>query len=275
MRIVRVTRRARVRARPVARYAKVPALFGGPVGGRRPVFLDEVALGDDITGFNPSVEAWRQEIADQAGTLPVNFLLMWVQVESNGNPCSWTSLKEAGIYQLMYPDNIMQGGTTLEQQHPVPPCVANAQTTAYRSSLSDDQAYEQVRGGIQYVNYCRDVATKYLDQYGYSGQPGWTTSDWSYWAMVKMVHVLPGRIPGMLQAGIDGNGGNIPADWDQMATYATNVPANWLDNARRVGLLGQGGGTVFNKQYMIYGALAAGALALVYLAKKQSRRVAH
>jgi hypothetical protein len=157
----------------------------------------------------------------------------------------------------------------------VPPCTAGTQTTAYRSSLTDDQAYEQVRGGVQYVNWCRTIAEKFMDQYGYSGQPGWTSSDWSYWAMVKMVHVLPGRIPGMLQSGIDGNGGQIPADWDAMTPYTQGVPANWLDNARRVGIFGQGGGTIFNKQYLVYGALAAGALALVYLAKRQSRRVAH
>lgn len=257
-----------------------PPLFGGPVGGRRPVYLDEVSFGrlpfgDDAVAFNASVEAWRDDISAQMGTLPLNFLMMWVQVESNGNPCSWTSLSEAGVFQLEPPDNIAQGGTTLAAQHPVPPCVAGTQTTAYRSSLTDDQAYEQVRGGVQYVNYCRDVATKWMDQYGYSGKPGWSSSDWSYWAMVKMVHVLPGRIPGMLQAGIDGNGGNVPSDWDQMTPYVTNVPANWLDNARKVGLLGQGGGTVFNKQYLIYGALGVGALALIYLAKKQSRRVAH
>ena len=254
---------------------RVPMLFGGPVGGRRPVYIDEVGLGDTATtGFNASVEQWRADVENQAGTLPVNFLLMWIQVESNGNPCSWTSLQEAGIFQLMPPDNIAQGGTTMAAQHPIPPCAAGTQTTAYRTSLSDDQAYEQVRGGIQYVNYCRKQADAQLALAGYAGQPGWTDSDWSYWAMVKMWHVLPGRIPSMLQAGIAGNGG-IPADWDAMAQYVTNVPANWLDNARKVGIYGQGGGSVFNKQYIVYGGLAAGALLLLHLARKQSRRVAH
>lgn len=255
----------------------VPPLFGGPRGGRKPVYLNDVrfsGLGDDaVATFNASVEQWRSDIEAQAGTLPLNFLLMWIQKESNGNPCSWTSLSEAGIFQLMAGDNISQGGTSLAAQHPVPPCSPGMQTTAYRSSLTDDQAYEQVRGGIQYVNYCRTRAEAYMSMYGYTGQPGWTDSDWSYWAMVKMVHVAPAKIPSMLQAGINGSGG-VPSDWDQMMRYVSGIPSSWTDNARAVGIYGQGGGTVFNKQYLMYGALAAGGLLLLYLAKKHSRYAA-
>ena len=259
----------------------VPALFGGARGGRRPTYINEqpappiTAFGDTTqVAFNASVEAWRSDVEAQMGTKPENFLLAWIQKESNGNPCSWTSLQEAGIFQLMAGDNITQGGTTIALQHPVPPCTANAQTTAYRSSLTDDQAYEQVRAGMQYIDYCIALVDKYLGMYGYAGQPGWTNNDWSYWAMVKMVHVSPAKIPAMLQAGTAGAGG-IPTDWDDMMQYVTGIPTSWTDNARWVGQYGEGGGTVFNKTYLIYGAMAVGALALVYLAKKQSRRVAH
>ena len=231
------------------------------------------AMGDDTVAFNASVEQWRSDAAAQMGSLPLNFLLMWIQVESNGNPCSWTSLQEAGIFQLMPPDNIAQGGTSMAAQHPVPPCVSGSQTTAYRSSLTDDQAYEQVRGGIQYVNYCRAQADAQLALYGYAGKPGWTDSDWSYWAMVKMWHVLPGRIPGMLQAGINGAGG-VPADWDDLVKYVSTVPAAWLDNARKVGLYGQGGGSIIGGitgNPVFFAGAVAGLAMLLYLLKRSPR----
>lgn len=194
--------------------------------------------------FNASVELWRDDVAAQAGTKPVDFLLAWMQVESNGNPCSWTSLAEAGVFQLMNGDNLVQGGTTLAQQHPVPPCVSGSQTTAYRTSLTDDQAHEQVRAGMQYIGYCISKVDAMLGLYGYADQPGWTDSDWSYWAMVKMVHVAPATLPGMLTAGL--KSGGIPADWDQMMTYVTGIPASWTDNARKVGVFGAGGGSVLS-----------------------------
>jgi hypothetical protein len=270
------------RARPFNRRAdvRVPALFGGPLGGRRPVYLDEVdfgtfGLGDDVVAtFNASVEQWRSDIENAAGDMPVSFLLMWIQKESNGNPCSYTSLQEAGIMQLMAGDNMAQGQTSMAQQHPSPPCTPGTQTTAYRSSLTDEQAGWQVDGGLTYVRYCRDRARAYLAQFGYAGQPGWTESDWSFWAMVKMVHVAPAKIPGMLQAGINGAGG-VPADWDAMMRFVTGIPASWTDNARAVGIYGQGGGTVFNKQTLGYVMIGAGALALIYLARRHARRVAH
>lgn len=265
-------------ARPVARTARiVTPLFGGPVGGRRPIYLNDRgplrSLGDDGTVaavFNPSVEQWRADVEAQMGTLPISFLLMWIQVESNGNPCSYTSLAEAGVFQLMNGDNMVQGKTTMAEQHPVPPCTAGVQTTAYRSSLTDDQAYQQVRGGIEYVNYCRARVDAWLGQYGYAGQPGWSSSDWSYWAMVKMVHVAPAKIPGMLSSGLAGGG--VPADWDAMMQNVSGIPTSWTDNARKVGLYGQGGGTVFNRTYLIYGGMAIGVVVLAALMARSGRQ---
>src|SRR4029077_17165388 len=100
-----VTRPTRKLARPVRRTARVPALWGGPRGGRRPIVIETMprrfAFGDDSSSatFNASVEAWRSDVASQAGDLPIDFLLMWIQVESNGNPCSWTRMNEVGVWQ--------------------------------------------------------------------------------------------------------------------------------------------------------------------------------
>lgn len=228
--------------------------------------MGDVALPSLI---NPSVEAWRSDVAAAAGDMPINFLLMWIQKESNGNPCSWTSLQEAGIFQLMAGDNIAQGNTSIDQQHPVPPCSPGVQTTAYRSSLTNEQAKWQVDGGLTYVRYCRKRASDFLSQAGYK----WSDKDWSYWAMVKMVHVAPGVIPNMLQQGIAGYGSS-PPDWDTLMTYVTGIPPSWTDNAKAVGLMGQGGGGMnIGGQILVFAALGAGVLALLALTKSQ--RSAH
>ncbi len=248
-------------------------LFGRGLGDIAVGTLPCPSMGGMCPPFSSSTEAWRDDVRKQAGTKPIDFLLAWIQIESNGNPCSWTKYAEAGVYQLMQGDNIAQGGTSIDQQHPSPPCVPGVQTTAYRSSLTNDQAYEQVRGGLQYVDYCRMHAEAALDAAGYLNQPGWSNSNWSYWAMVKMWHVAPATIPKLLAAGA--SGGSIPADWDEMMQSAGGIaPVNWTDNARAVGIFGDGGGSVLNlvyssaMPYVIGAVLAIGAVVFYKKHKK-------
>lgn len=243
---------------------------------------DLVQGGGDVAGFTMPVvwpnggantEAWRPLVEEYAGTLPINFLLKWIDWESAGNPCSWTYLKEAGIFQLEPPDNLAVAHTTMAQQHPTPPCVNGVQTSAGIASLTKDQAIAQVQGGINYVNYCRDKARGYLKAAGYT----WSESDWSFWAAVKWIHIAPAFLPKMLQQGIDGFGG-VPPDWLAMTAFVTGMPDNWLQNAYEVGLLGQGGGRSLLASLgktTTYVMLAATAVALVVLLKQQTRRVAH
>ena len=248
--------------------------MGQPRGSTRKfrsIGANYYALGDDLS-FGANGDAWRSDVEAQAGMLPVDFLMEWISVESGFNPCSYTSLQEAGIFQLMAGDNMAQGGTTMAQQHPVPPCVAGVQTSANRASLTDDQAYEQVRAGIQYVNFCKDKASALLNMYGYGDSGGWSFDHYSAWCMTKMVHVAPAVIPGMLHAGLAGAGG-VPADWDDMVQYVTNVPASWLANARKVGAYGEGGGSIAtaalsaisgDNKFLVLGALGVGLLYLLH-----------
>lgn len=230
-------------SRLIARYGR-PRARGRALGGGNYI-RTRAALGDiPVYGaqppFNGYVEAWRALVEQLAGDLPVEFLLAWIDIESNGNPCSYTSLAEVGISQLEPPDNLVQGGTTAALQHPVPPCVPNAQSYATFDSLTADQAYEQVRAFVQYANYCRARAHAMLDDAGYS----WDESSGDFWSVVKMVHVAPAVIPGMLAQGTAGNGGSPAPDWETMMRYVSGVPASWTNNAREVGLFGTGGGSL-------------------------------
>lgn len=204
----------------------------------------------------PAVEAWRDLVEKHAGDLPVEFLLAWIGWESGGDPCSWTSYQEAGIFQLMPPDNLAQAGTTMAMMHPVPPCGAGSGSPrGSRAQLSDDVADEQVRAGVQYVNYCREYVRQKLAQFNYN----WDESDYGFWALVKMVHALPSAVGKMLQAGIDGSGGDHPTDWETLKNYALGagvVNTTLTRNAESVGQYGAGGGSMIT-------ALTGGSSTLV------------
>jgi hypothetical protein len=237
----------RARRRPVA-----PALFGGPRGGRKPIYLqhdDGLGLFSGDLPYGPaanygsdSVEAWRPLVEANAGSNPVEFLLAWIAVESAGNPCSWTSLSEAGIFQLMAGDNIANGQTSIAEQHPVPPCVSNQQTSSSFSALTSDQATAQVQGGINYVNWCVGYANGALLANGYS----WDQSSMDFWIATKMSHVAPGALSALLAAAV--SQGSAPSTWDDTVTAAsaagTTYPANWIQNAQVVGQYGAGGGSL-------------------------------
>ena len=225
-----------VRTTPFRRHAlgRMPmgsALFGGPRSRRRPYRTTMGprgrslgALGDIVTSWPESVDQWRDLVNKYAGGIPVDFLLAWISRESAGNPCSYTSLHESGIFQLMPPDNTNQGGTTEAALRAA--CVGSTQTLA--RPLTDDENDEQVRSGVQYVNYARGVVHTVL--------PDWDESDPDFWRMVKMVHVAPARV---LQYGPGSS------SWsDFVARASGSTPTSWTDNADWVGSYGVGGGGI-------------------------------
>lgn len=240
------------------------------------VFDGGVGMGDLITDSSampygtPSnwgtapVEAWRDLITQQAGDIPVDFLVAWVGYESAGNACDYTVYQEAGAFQLMPGDNMNTAGTTMAKMHPVPPCTAGTRTIVPFSALSSDQASEQVRAGIQYVTYCRQYAHQQMDAYGYT----WPESSGDFWILVKMVHVSPVWLKNTLAAGVAG-GGDPPSDWSTLSQYAAALaPANWMTNAQQVGQMGAGGGSILSSlaaptNLLILAALAAGAYFII------------
>jgi hypothetical protein len=181
--------------------------------------VDTSVYGPAVNWGNQSVEDWRPLITKNAGTLPVDFLMAWLGPESNGNPCSWTSKSEAGIFQLD-PENASNAGTSTAEQHPVPPCATGAETYSSFAALTDDQAQVQVSAGINYVNGCVAYTDAELAKYGYSIGAG--SAD--YWSFVKMCHVGVGYMDQLLSCAVDGNGGAAPASWaDTLSACASNT----------------------------------------------------
>lgn len=183
--------------------------------------------------FPAMVEYWRGPLTPYASDLPMDFLLAWIQRESGGNPCSYTTLRESGIFQLMPPDNTNTGGTTEAALRAA--CSGSSQSMARQ--LTDAEIDEQVRSGIQYVQAMRAAAHRKLDA---AGVP-WGEDTADFWKIVKLQHAYPGPTATWLNAATQALG-RAPANWDEMVQYG--VPAGGyqgvIDNANWVGSYGVG-----------------------------------
>lgn len=174
--------------------------------------------------FHPSVELWRPALGDARGDIPLEFLLAFIQRESNGNPCSFTKYREAGIFQLMPGDNQNVAGTNEAALRAG--CTGDTQSPSMMWSVPQATRDAQVVSGIQYVQWARGEVHKY-------SQIPETSPD--FWRLVKMIHVAPAIVHRF---------GPAAPDWDtfRAAALVGGTPASWLDNAEWVGGYGVGGG---------------------------------
>ncbi len=190
--------------------------------GRAPALGDVGAIGQT---FPAEVEAWRSLLSQYAGDISVPYLLAWITRESAGNPCSYTSAAESGIFQLMPPDNIAQAGTSLEALRAG--CIGTTQQLS--RELTDAERYEQVRSGLQYINVMRQIAHQKLGAAGVD----WPESSPDFWRFVKLQHAYPGP-SGPWLANATAALGHPPRSW---AEYRSTISgyASVLDNAEWVG----------------------------------------
>jgi hypothetical protein len=200
--------------------------------------------------FPASVLRWGPLLKKYGGSIPLPYLFAWLQKESYGNPCSWTSLRESGIFQLMYPGNLNEGGTTEEKLRAA--CVGTTQKAS--RDLTASELEEQVRSGIQYVRHAMAYARKYVN---------WPESGTDFWKMVKMVHVAPARVKQYAP------GASSWTEFRQRAAAGGNTPAHWLDNAEWVGSRGTGGGGPITT-IVVIGLVTAGVLFLLHTRSRRS-----
>lgn len=262
-------------ATPVLRHALgrgiSSTLFGVANGKRRsggargPSRYALQGLGDDAQPvFNPSVEQWRSMLEKYASGMPVPFLLAWLQKESNGNPCSYTSLHESGIFQLMPGQNMQAGGTTEGELRAA--CIGASQQASRQ--LTGAELERQVESGVQYVQWARAQAHAILDAAGVK----WDESSPSFWQLVKLVFNYPAPIPGWL-ANATAVLGRPPADWAEFRSTITGY-SSVLDNAEWVGSFGIGGGGVLSSlSPNSKTVLVVGGVLLTLLVLRKKRRI--
>lgn len=210
-----------------------------------------------MASFPASVEAWRpliqRYVPSPAGG--IDFWLAWIQRESGGNPCSYTSLRESGLFQLMPPDNTAKGGTTEAALRTA--CSGSTRTR----SLSEAEVREQILSFDRYLRYITGRARDKLASVGAS----WNESSPDFWQLVKFQHTLPAPTVPWLQAAKAGIG-RAPANWTELGPYAgtAGIPAKWVENARWVGSFG--GGVQIP---LVIAAIAGGSLLMYYLWRKR------
>lgn len=212
----------------------------------------QLGLGDVDWTFSPTTEAWRPLVESYAGDIPVNFLMAWIERESGGNPCSYTSMGEAGLFQLMPPDNIAQAGTSVGALRAA--CVGSTQQRS--RALTVDEMNEQVRSGVQYVNAMRAIAHAKLDANGVD----WSEDSPDFWQFVKLQHAYPGPSSGWL-ANATMQLGAPPANWAEMRSTISGYDTV-LANAEWVGAFGAGGGSLPIMKYALGGLIAWGVYQL-------------
>jgi hypothetical protein len=181
--------------------------------------------------FPARVEAWRPLLAQYAGDIPVDFLLAWVQRESNGNVCSYTRLRESGIFQLMPPDNTNAGGTTEAALRTS--CIGNTQLRLRPATPAENTL--QVTSGIRYVEYARARTRAKLAAAGAT----WSESSPDFWMAVKLYHALPSAL-NYLQT-YTKIYGRPPRNWAEFTSVIPSADTRslaWLENARWVGSFG-------------------------------------
>lgn len=151
--------------------------------------------------FSPSVEAWRSYIDRYRGTIPADFLLAWESKESGGNPCSYTSLGESGIFQI-HPDE-SKYVTNFAGLRTA--CSGSKKTR----NLTEDEKALQVTTGVELVNHYRDSVRAQLANVGAE----WSESSPDFWKLVKLGHALPA----------------VSKESLPWMTKQFGPPSNWLD----------------------------------------------
>lgn len=214
-------------------------LFGGPVSHR--CRNSPAPLGGITDAIWPtSVLQWTPLLKKYGSAYPLQFLYAYIKKESNGNPCSYTTLRESGIFQLMPPGNTSEGGTTEAALRTA--CTGSSQTAT--RALTPAESELQVSSGIRYLDHTKAYARKYVN---------WPESSPDFWRMVKMVHVAPARVKQYAP------GAKNWAEFRRKAEAGGDTPKNWLDNAEWVG--GFGAGFSGNLAMLaIVGLATAGAL---------------
>jgi hypothetical protein len=179
--------------------------------------------------FPPLVERWRSEVAKRAGDLPVDALLEWIRIESGGDMAAGGLATEAGIWQLMFPDDGRYGATLARLK-------ALAADSAHHdphdlSWLSDADLDQEVGSGIRKVQDARDIVRKVLAQ----THVPWSEHSFDFGSAVKQIHATPSVITELLPKITRQSG--PPGSWSELRQRVNDFPtAQMSPNVRRLAL---------------------------------------
>lgn len=162
--------------------------------------------------FPAKVERWRGPLLAAAGSVPVDFLLAWVEHESGGRAAlPVSSIGERGIFQI----------------HPSEAEKIGLSASDFAALTSDDAVSQNVNAGLALVRHYMSEADKLLAKVGAS----WGRSG-SFWTLVKLFHGAPAVAKEGMVA-VTARLGRPPRDWAEFyATLPSVVLSN--DKAQRI-----------------------------------------
>ncbi len=168
--------------------------------------------------FDPNVEYWRPYFEGKG--IPVDYMLYWIQRESDGNPCNITTSTgkdEIGLMQLMVPNDTDLAGTDEATLRAA--CVPGSSQIAH--DLTQDDIDVHVSTSVDYLNALRQQAHDLLDSVGAS----WDESTPDFWAMVKLFHAAPAWTKNIYPATV--GLGHPPANWQEFVQFTPG--GHWTD----------------------------------------------
>lgn len=149
--------------------------------------------------FPAPVERWRLPLGEIGPEIPRDFMLAWIEHESDGRPGARSKLDERGLFQV-HPSSIRSLGLTYSE---------------WSDSLgeTDDAARVQLAVGVRHVRQHMRRAQKILSKSDVS----WDAE--SFWRFVKLGHALP-IAQTRTMAFFHAEHGRGPAGWDEFAAAA-------------------------------------------------------
>ena len=175
--------------------------------------------------FDSLVERWRAEVAKRAGDLPVDALLQWIASESGGDIAAKGLPNEAGIWQLMFPDDAKYGTTLAELQA----IAAKSNRPGFTlAQLAPAEIEAEVGAGIRKAAAAREAVRSVFASSGVR----WPETSMDFGAAVKQIHALPAVIAELVPKIAHASG--PPVDWAHLrAAVMAFPPSQMSDSLRR------------------------------------------
>ena len=151
----------------------------------------------DFSGGGYLTTRWRKRVAPLARGVPLDFVLAWIDRESDGKPETVSKLGERGLFQV----------------HPDERDWLLALTPAQFAALTDPaQQDAAIKIGMRLVRKYAMYARRYLTEVGAE----WHGRD--FWQLVKLFHGAFALPPYGLRAFAAANGRG-PVGWDEFRTW--------------------------------------------------------
>jgi hypothetical protein len=154
--------------------------------------------------FERSVERWRKPLEKLADWVPLDFLLAWVDKESNGLPHVVSSIGERGLFQV-HKDEV--------------PYLKLSE--AEFQKLTKDTALA-LKTGVKQAKLYANFSKKFLAEV----RVEWHGQD--FWKLVKLHHAAF-AMPRYTLLAFKREHGRGPASWDELYKFATKMAAEKKD----------------------------------------------